>query len=166
MNQYEFMRKGFDMLVECAKEMPEVKFILVGLNDEYLSRLKASGMQNIELYGKVTYDELISFYSRAKVYAQLSLFEGMPSTICEAMLCECIPVGSSANGIPDIIGDTGIVVEKKNALLIKSALREALDSSPEKGVLARQRIIEMFDIKKREKSILAICNDLLQDPGK
>ena len=160
MNKYEFMRKGFDVLFECAKIMPDVKFILAGLNDEYYDILNSSGLKNLELHKKVTYEELIRLYSSAKVYAQLSLFEGMPSTICEAMLCKCIPVGSDVNGIPDIVGDVGIIVKKKDIGLITESIRNSLDLPESSGDRARERIINMFEIGKRENEIVEIMNKL------
>ncbi|MBX7042800.1 MAG: glycosyltransferase family 4 protein [Ignavibacteria bacterium] len=161
-NRFEFMRKGFDILEECSDKMKDVKFILIGLNDEHLSRLRALGRGNLELYGKVTYDELIGLYSKASVYAQLSLFEGMPSSVCEAMLCGCVPVGSHVNGIPDIIGDTGIVVERKDVSLISSALARALEFPEDRRTDAGRRITELFDITKRESEITRICSSLLE----
>lgn len=161
-NRFEFMRKGFDMLVECSEIMRDVKFILIGLNDEHMSKLKALGRSNLELHGRVTYDELIELYSKARVCAQLSLFEGMPSSVCEAMLCGCIPVGSDVNGIPDIIGDTGMIVERKDVSLISNALTTALDLPEKRGEDARRRIMELFDIRKREAEINRICTALLE----
>ena len=160
MNKYEFMRKGFDVLFECAKIMPDVKFILIGLNDEHFNMLNSSGLKNLELYKKVNYEELIRLYSSAKVYAQLSLFEGMPSTICEAMLCGCIPVGSDVNGIPGIIGDTGIVVKKKDITLIAKSISQALELPESTGTKARERICNMFEIGKREREITEIVKNI------
>lgn len=162
MNKYEFMRKGFDVLFECAKKMPDVKFILIGLNEEHFSMLNSSGIKNLELHRKVNYDELIRLYSSAKVYAQLSLFEGMPSTICEAMLCSCIPVGSDVNGIPDIIRDTGIVVKKKDIELIVESINEALELPEISGIKARERIINLFEIGKREKELVEIVHSMFE----
>ncbi len=159
-NKYEFMRKGFDVLFECAKIMPDVKFILIGLNDEHFNMLNSSGLNNLELHRKVSYDELIRLYSSAKVYSQLSLFEGMPSTNCEAMLCGCIPVGSDVNGIPDIIGDTGIVVTKKDITLISNSISQALELPESTGIRARERICSMFEIGKREREITEIVNHI------
>mgnify|MGYP001185027490 CR=1 FL=1 len=159
-NKYEFMRKGFDVLFECAKIMPDVKFILIGLNDEHFNMLNSSGLNNLELHRKVNYDELIRLYSSAKVYSQLSLFEGMPSTICEAMLCSCVPVGSDVNGIPGIIGDTGIVVKRKDITLIAESIAQALELPESSGVRARERICSMFEIGKREREIIEIAKDI------
>jgi glycosyltransferase involved in cell wall biosynthesis len=124
--------------------------------------LNSSGLNNLDLHRKVNYDELIRLYSSAKVYSQLSLFEGMPSTICEAMLCSCIPVGSDVNGIPDIIGDTGIVVKKKDIALIAESITQALELPESSGVRARERIIKLFEIGKREKELVEIVHGMFK----
>jgi len=155
-NENEFRRKGFDLLTEVAGKMPDVKFILIGLNDHYMNYIKQLDLKNTELYGKVSYDELIKLYSRAKVYSQLSMFEGMPSAVCEAMLCGCIPVGSDVNGIPGIIGDTGIIVKEKNIDRITEALHKTLEYDEKVSEICRNRITEMFPIDKREKELLKI----------
>lgn len=153
-NENEYRRKGFDLLVEAAKMMPDVKFILIGLNEQHFEMLRQLNLHNLELYGKVNYSKLIELYSRAKVYSQLSMFEGMPSSICEAMLCECIPVGSEVNGIPEIIGDTGVVVKEKNIDLVTEALRKVLDVDNEQGKKARERIVVKFPFNLREERLL------------
>lgn len=160
MNENEFRRKGFDMLFESAKILSDIKFIFIGLNDFYFEKLKSSGLRNIELYKQVSYDELIKLYSRAKVYSQLSLFEGMPSAVCEAMLCECIPVGSDVNGIPDIIGSSGFIVKEKNIDLVAEAFKNAIMMDESKGVNCRQRIIEQYPLQKRESELTEILKGL------
>lgn len=159
-NDNEYRRKGFDLLVESAKRMPESKFILIGLNEYFLSELSSEGIPNIELFGKVSYEKLIELYSRAKVYSQLSLFEGMPSAVCEAMLCECIPVGSDVNGIPFIIGDSGIIVKEKNIDSVINALTTAMNMPEEYGIKSRQRIIENFSLEKRKSELLKTVSSL------
>ena len=59
-------------------------------------------------------DELLNYFQRAKVFCQFSFSEGLPNTLCEAMLCECIPVGSNVNGIPKAIGDYGYILQLKD----------------------------------------------------
>jgi glycosyltransferase involved in cell wall biosynthesis len=159
-NDYEVKRKGFDVLIEAAKEMKDVKFVLIGLYPDYINKFTNLNLPNLELHGVISYSELINKYSMAKVFAQISLFEGLPSTICEAMLCECIPVGSNVNAIPKIINGTGYVVQKRNIHEIIEKLTAAVNSPEEMGIKAREHIIKIFPFSQREKKIVEIIKQL------
>ncbi|HRJ85429.1 MAG TPA: glycosyltransferase family 4 protein [Ignavibacteria bacterium] len=160
-NDDEFRRKGFDLLIEAAAEMPEVKFVLIGFDEQHLSKLKNSVTPNVELHGKVPYAKLVEEYSKAKVYAQFSMFEGMPSSICEAMLCECIPVGSDVNGIPKIINGCGYVISKKDTADVRDTILKALDQTEVFAAKARQHIILNFNYSNREKNLLQLVKSIL-----
>lgn len=155
-NENEYQRKGIDLLIEAAKLMPEVKFTIIGLNDEYYNFLRVMDLKNIEPLKKISYDQLIIEYSKSKVFAQISMFEGMPSTLCEAMLCECIPVGSNVNGIPKIIGNNGYLVNKRNIQEIVQVFNKALNSPEELGVKARNHIISNFSLNKRKELLFKV----------
>ncbi len=161
-NDDEYRRKGFDMLVEAAKVMTDVKFVLIGLNDEFYKKLTDLNLPNLHLHKIVSYESLIEQYSKAKVFAQISMFEGMPSTICEAMMCECIPVGSNVNGLPKIINGCGYVVGKKDVNDLRSNLLKALDSPAAQGARSREHIIINFAIKSRKDKLLKIIDLLLK----
>ncbi len=160
-NDDEFRRKGFDLLLEAAKQMPDVKFTLIGFDEENLAKVKTTVTPNVHLFGIVPYSKLIEEYCKAKVYAQFSMFEGMPSSICEAMLCECIPAGSNVNGIPKIIGSTGIVAEKRDVNEIVRALTAALSSPSSKGEEARNHIMSLFSFERRETELLELVHYIL-----
>ena len=160
-NDDEFRRKGFDLLIKAAKQMPDVKFTLIGFDEQNLAKVKTTITPNVHLFGIVPYSKLIEEYCKAKVYAQFSMFEGMPSSICEAMLCECIPAGSNVNGIPKIIGSTGNVAEKRDVNEIVRALTAALSSPSSKGEEARKHIMTQFSFKRRETELLELVRSLL-----
>ncbi|MCD6113511.1 MAG: glycosyltransferase family 4 protein, partial [Bacteroidales bacterium] len=153
-NIQTFRRKGLDFLIEIAKIMPDIEFTIIGLKGEMLEYAKTQASKNVNLIGFVPYDELPEYISKYKVFAQFSLSEGLPNTLCEAMLCECIPVGSSANGIPYGIGDCGFVLKEKNVEKGAELIRKALESDYKLGVKARQRIINNFLIEKRKQKII------------
>lgn len=159
-NDNEYRRKGIDLLIEASKQMQDVKFVVVGLSNEYIELLSGLNLKNVELIGKVSYERLIEEYSKAKVFAQISMFEGMPSTICEAMLCECVPVGSNVNGIPKIIDKFGYVIEKRNLNEIVEKLYKALNANEETALKAREHIINNFSINRRKTSLLKILESL------
>jgi glycosyltransferase involved in cell wall biosynthesis len=86
-------------------------------------------------------------------YFQLSIMEGFPNALAEAMLCGCIPIGSNVSGIPFIIGDTGYILNKRDInelnLLVENVLNDRKrDQFP---VLARKRIEEHFSYDQRRK---------------
>ena len=151
-----FYRKGIDLIIELAKICPDYNFTLLGVKDE-LDHLQLT--ENIKLLPPVPHTELINYYSQHEFYFQLSIAEGFPNALCEAMLCECIPIGSDVFGIPDIIGDTGFILKKKDITLLKSLVDEAVKS--DKVTLAkkaRQRIMENFPEKKREEKLVDVIN--------
>lgn len=161
-NEDEFKRKGFDLLIKAAKELPDIKFVLIGFNDEQLNKYKSSVSPNVSLLGIVPYARLVEEYSKAKVYAQFSMFEGMPSSICEAMLCECIPVGSDVNGIPKIINGCGYIVTKRDADEVKKIITIAVNEGSEKAECARKHIMINFNFENRRKKLLVLIEELLK----
>ncbi len=148
--------KGVDLLLKVAEMLEQYRFILVGVNESLKSELP--NLTNVEYVGKIPQEELRKYYSRSKVYIQISLREGLPNALCEAMLCECIPVGSKVNGIPNAIGDAGFLVEKREPDKVLETIKEALNSSPELGAKARERIKQQFPPDQREKWLLYMIN--------
>ena len=105
-----YLLKGLDRFVLLAKNTPEFTFILVGLNEEY-QYLIDDKPDNLIVIGGLPFLKLVDYMRRSSFYAQLSLSEGLPSTICETMLCECIPIGTNVGGIKNAIGDCGLVAD-------------------------------------------------------
>jgi len=162
-NWSNLKRKGFETFVKAAKYLSNVKFVLIGkLVDNSVRYLKSIASSNVDFPGFVSESELIRFYQRAKVYCQLSRYEGLPNALCEAMLCECIPVGTRYCGIPTAIGDTGFYVPYGDVKATVEAIKKALDSDSKRGDKARKRIKERFPLKRREKELLYYIVDVLR----
>ena len=156
--------KGLDVFVESAVFLPNIKFIVIGLQGEALERLQSIAPSNVDFIGPLSQDELISYYQRAKVYCQLSMREGLPNALCEAMLCECVPVGADVQGVRTAIGDTGFYVSYGDPKATAEAIKKALQS--DKGKVARERIKNMFPLERREKELIGIINEVLSETYK
>jgi glycosyltransferase involved in cell wall biosynthesis len=141
--------KGLETFVRSAVHIPEVKYIVINVRDDAKLYLEQISPKNVEFTGFLPDDEILNYYQRAKVYCQLSYREGLPTALCEAMLCECIPVGSKAAGVMAAIGDTGFYVEYGDEKGTADVIRKALDLKNELGKKARERIKNSFPEKKR-----------------
>lgn len=152
--------KGIDKVVELAGEMPVNRFIIVGVSEEIAEKLNPRQFPNLEILPEIPTEQLLKYYQTAKVYLQLSMTEGLPNSLCEAMLCECVPVATNVGGIPNAVGETGFIVAGQDMKELTNATIAAVDDM-ERGHLARERIKTMFPIEKREKSLVDTIDGLL-----
>lgn len=110
-NSTTIKRKGLKTFVKVAEILPDIKFTIIGPHlDNSIDKLKSIARHNVKFTNFVSDEELLRYYQKAKVYCQLSRYEGLPNALCEAMLYECVPVGTKHCGIPTAIGDTGFYV--------------------------------------------------------
>jgi len=139
--------KRVSLFNEIAKRIPSYNFTIVGEDGIKISDyIKLS--RNVNVMGVKTQTQLREIYSSHRYYFQGSRLEGLPNSLCEAMLCECTPIGSEYFGTPHVIGETGLIFTKSNPLetVIQFILNNNINASK-----ARQRIINHFNISYRKK---------------
>jgi glycosyltransferase involved in cell wall biosynthesis len=153
--------KGLDVFVKAAANITETKFILVGVKNEAKRYLSSISSKNVELIEFLPRDRLLQHYQMAKVYCQLSLDEGLPTALCEAMLCGCIPVGSRAAGVITAIGDTGLYVEYGDEKGTADMIKKALDSRDNLGKKARERIKNSFPETRRKEELKKLILEMV-----
>ncbi len=159
--EYHFQQqlKGIDLILKVAPQFPDCEFIILGVDND--SRIHATS-PNVKVLPAVKNEELIKVFSRCEYYLQLSMAEGFPNALCEAMLCECIPIGSDVFSIPEIIGDSGFVLQQRNATDLSALLKQALLADKQAlRVKARHRIAANYSIKKRKDRLLELCAGLI-----
>ncbi|MCY4298168.1 MAG: glycosyltransferase [Flavobacteriaceae bacterium] len=139
--------KGIDVFLELAKKMESYQFIIVGISQQLIHLLTPHQLKNLEFHPTCTQDKLRKFYQKSQFYFQGSTHEGHPNVLCEAMLCECIPIGRRVFGIPDIIGSTGYLFDCSKHLEPMMAFIHSADSSL--GIQSRNRIMNQYPITKR-----------------
>jgi glycosyltransferase involved in cell wall biosynthesis len=159
----DFYNKGFDLFIALSRLHPEKKFVLIGTSKAYHewieSNYKVSEIKNLKIIPSFCPDEILSeYFNKAKVYLQVSITEGMPVSLGEAMLCECIPVGSNVNGIPDAIGDAGLLVYRRDITELSKALERAFTLNT--GAKARTHTLEHFSLELREERLIAAISSI------
>lgn len=145
-----FLAKGVDRFIDCAAQMPDVRFRLVGMGDEITRWAARPIPANLDLVHYLQREALREAYRGASVYLQASRTEGLPNSLCEAMLCGCVPVGTRVGGIPTAIGDGGYLVEPDDARGLTGAVRAALSAPESLRAASRSRIAERFPLRRRE----------------
>lgn len=147
----EFYRKGIDLIIETAKTMPHCRFTVIGGAE----KPKFQYTSNVRILPKIPNDQLNDLLNEHCFYLQLSLAEGFPNALCEAMLAGCIPIGSDTFGIPDIIGDTGFILKRKSVQGLSQIINQALALDIHLlSKNATERILTHFPLQLRENLLL------------
>ncbi|MEY2704841.1 MAG: hypothetical protein RL407_903 [Bacteroidota bacterium] len=139
--------KGYDLIERLAAAHPEWNFTLVG------DAAYRTTCANIQILGKLTPVDLRELYSTHQFYLQLSTSEGFPNALGEAMACGCIPIGSAVGAIPEIIGDTGLLLKRKELSTLQQMIQDWI-AGKTKLTSPRARIERYFTYEHRRKLLL------------
>lgn len=169
-------RKGlFDLIdairIVCGRN-PQVKFVLVG-KGPLMSHLNALVLKlklgkKVQFLGFVSKHRLISLYQNASVFVIPSHYEGMPTTLLEAMSCALPVVATAVSGNLDAItnGKNGLLVPPKSPTSLANAIERILYDkivARDLGARARETVEQGYtwDIvaSKVEKCYKSLIND-------
>lgn len=145
--------KGIPLILKLAVQLPDFNFTIIGLSSEKIITQEKTPSNVVFLKPKNRIN-LKRYYSESQYYIQASRLEGLPNSLCEAMLCECIPIGNAVFGIPRAIGNSGLLFNGiKEVGKIKTFLRK---NHGKLGKEARKHIMANFNEKKRIKDLRKI----------
>ncbi len=148
-----YLRKGVDLIEAAARRFPEYSFTIIGVPK---NSAIGKGLPNVTVYEKVPNAELPGMLSKVEFYFQLSIAEGFPNALCEAMACGCIPIVSAVSAMPYIVADAGFVLPVKDEERLFGIIAQA--TAADKAALAikaRQRIVENYTEQAREEAMFA-----------
>lgn len=111
-------QKNPNLFNQLAQNLPEYNFIWIG--DGELKHILTS--PNIEITGWIkTREELLQKINQLDIYTQVSLWEGLPISILEAMAMKKPLV------VTNVVGNKDTVIEKYNGFIFNT-INEALDA--------------------------------------
>ena len=157
-SRFAFKLKGIDLFIELAKNIPDGTFYIVGGKS-----LKQSIPSNMILLDNIPNHQLPDFLSDKQFYVQLSMSEGFPNALCEAMLSGCIPIVSSVGGMTMIVENCGIILEKKSIHELTMSVKKLMKDEKETDILSKQsrkRISENFTIENRAEKLIKLIQNL------
>jgi glycosyltransferase involved in cell wall biosynthesis len=150
--------KGVDLLLDTARCLPGTRFLLIGIKEPHASALRARAPANIEIRGRVSREELLALYRGSKVYCQPSRLEGLPGSVCEAMLCGCVPVCTDVGGMRTPVSGHGFLVPWGDPGALAAAITEAMAGPIGPG--GRASVATRFTLERREKGLIGLIGGL------
>lgn len=171
-------RKGIFDFIECGIEIcsqyPDIKFKLTGkgpLFEKLKGTVDESGYgHRFEFLGHVEKSKLIEIYQNATIFVLPSHYEGLPTTLLEAMSCGLPVVATAVSGNLDVIktGKNGILVPIKSPDKMAEAVCSLLDNENLRmklGYAARNTIEEKFTWNAISDKILRSYNSICKGPA-
>jgi len=147
--------KGLDVFFKVAESLPEYKFEVVGVGNDFIKELERHKPRNVTISSFLEPEKLREKYQKAKIYAQLSRIESFSVATVEAMLCGCIPVVTKVGALPEVVGDAGFYVPYGDITATVKAIKEAMHSE----LNPRNRGM-YFSLDRRERELLRILKEL------
>jgi colanic acid/amylovoran biosynthesis glycosyltransferase len=153
-------KKGFDVLVDAAAQLPDVRVDIVGdgpLHDELAARIAALGIgDRVRLVGSMDHDATLDRIAAARVFCLPCRIapdgdrDSMPVVIKEAMARRVPVVATDVVGVPEMVDDTcGALVPAEDPAALAAALAAVL-ADPARaaamGDAGRRRVEERFTL--------------------
>jgi glycosyltransferase involved in cell wall biosynthesis len=159
-------RKGVIHLMKAfgdiKKEIPEAELFIVGRKDEksdYFKELQKYKGEGVTFTGVVSEGDLIKHYQNATMLVHPALYEAFGMTLVESMSCGTPVIGTNVGGIPEVLGDDGILVRPESSEdITKTVLKIARDRKGLERLSrnARKRVEDNFsweEVSNRLSSI-------------
>ena len=158
--------KGINILIEAGKNLPQIKFIIVGdgkLRDKFKSII------NIEYVGQLNRNDMFFKIKNSAALIFPSIwYETFGLSVVEAFACGKPVISSNIGVMAEIIehGKTGLLFESGNANdLIEKILwaKNNLEKMSEMGLNARKEFEEKYTAEKNYKILMEIYEKVIKN---
>ena len=155
-------------LVKVAKELPEIKFNIIGDGVEFnniKTYVKENNLKNVNLTGKLNWEEILEYYKQSKIlFAQLreNFAMAMPSKLYEY----------ASTGLPIVYGgkgeavkfieklENGYIFEPGNVKQCKNIIGSILEKDIKVSLKNREFIKNNFIREENAKKLLTLLEGL------
>ena len=141
-----FPRKGVQHFLQAISGLSaEWEYLIVG-DGPYMESLReqaAALSSPAKFAGYVDQKDLIGLYEEASIFVFPSIQENFPMVLLEAMDAGCAVITTDAEGCAEVVGDSGIVIEKSNSLEIRRSLVQLMASETLRNQLSAQAVIRV-----------------------
>lgn len=138
---------------------PKSRLFLAGsyegceIYSDYLKKLiQDLNLKDVHLLGKISFNDLISYYKLADIFICMSEHEGFCVPILESMYFEVPIIAYKSTAIPFTLENTGILVKEKNYCEIAEMVNVLIEDEELRSTLVKKQKDRLENFK-REKII-------------
>lgn len=125
------VEKGILQLIEAVrnlrKKYPQVCLFVAG-DGPLRTEIESKITEGVHLLGQVELEEIISLLKQSRILCLPSASEGFPTSVLEAVACNCFVAATKVGGASEIIPtkEYGILLEKNDVPCIENAIEYSL----------------------------------------
>lgn len=164
--------KGLTYLLEALSLLQkrhnlELTVVGKGADDSTIQKLVADlGIKDkVKFIGEVDTSELVHQYRLASIVVVPSTYEGFGLPAAEAMACGAPVVATTAGGLPEVVGDAGILVPPADVKALVEAISALMDDPDKRKRLSeigRQRILQEFNWRNTAKRTVEVYAEAIE----
>lgn len=147
--------------------LKEYEIVFLQASPHIAERVEAMASKGIAISAPQrfdSYNDVLSLFLRARAFIAMTVNDGLPSSLCEAMAAGALPVHSDLESVAEWVkdGENGILTPPENVGAIAAALRRIvsdhafLDSA---AALNRLAVSEKLRFKDIRKQVLQLYHD-------
>ena len=152
------------------KKYPQLELTVLGkLNEDgdTIKLIDELGIdKNLRFVSGITTEQIVELYAEAAIVVVPSIYEGFGLPAGEAMACGKPVISTDGGALPEVVGDSGILVPTRNSSAITTAIEDLL-VNPEKqsqlGEMARSRILDLFSWKVAARDIISMYTNIIDE---
>jgi len=118
----------------------------------------------VNFTGRIESDQFAQYYARATMAVIPSLYEGFGLPAGEAMSCAVPVISTNGGALPEVVGDTGIIVPPGDWLALEQAILALLDD-PERrerlGQAGFQRVQKLFTWRRAATQTVEVYREAM-----
>jgi len=154
-----FRLKGLDTFIEVAGLLPEISFCIAGFGGEKPAWLSIPLPPNLMVTGDLPHDQLPQYYLQSLIYCQFSRSESFGIALAEAIHYGCLPLITRVGGMPEIVRDDTLTVDRNPRLIADKISRLFTTPHPSPSLLP------WFSVAHRTQRLLQLLTDVKAASG-
>jgi glycosyltransferase involved in cell wall biosynthesis len=173
LNSNNILRKSIKECIAAigilVKDIPDIQLIIIGEKEKgseeiihLINQYKLAS--NISLEGFISEDKKIHLLKNAYCYLQPTYHEQFGLAIAEAMASSCPVISTNVAAVPEVLGDTGILIEENTPLNIANSIRTLYYDKNLRDSLSIKTSIrakELFSYNIKESNFVKIINNFI-----